>query len=363
MRDEPRRKTPEELLKECQAEEAAIAKRGHLKIILGYASGVGKSFRMFDEARRRRERGQDIVVGALQPQASPEVRALLRNLEVIPMKAVAGGTAIDVDAIVRRHPTVCVIDGLAYNNPPGVPNPTRWQDVQSLLSAEIKVIASINVQYVQELREQVETVTGKHVSETVPGSFIRSADEIEIVDAPPEAPMERSPEEQEEVRRREERLSRLRELALVLAADVVDFQLNDYLERHGIHQHFGAHERILVCVTPRANVEEMLGDARTAAERFHGDLIAAYVKQPHISPADQSALDSKLKLAAAAGASIETLEGEDPAEALLEYARSHGITQLYVGHSQRTGLARLWGTPLDKMIWEGHGMDVRVFPQ
>ena len=99
MRQERRRKTPEELLRECQAEEAAITKRGHLKIVLGYASGVGKSFRMFDEARRRRERGQDIIVGAIQPQAPPEVQGLLQNLEVIPMKTVAGGTAIDVEAI------------------------------------------------------------------------------------------------------------------------------------------------------------------------------------------------------------------------------------------------------------------------
>jgi two-component system sensor histidine kinase KdpD len=235
--------------------------------------------------------------------------------------------------------------------------------VQELLDAGIKVIASINVQYVDELRERVETITGKHVTETVPGSFIKSADEIEIVDAPPEAPMERSPEEQEKARRREERLSQLRELALVLAAEVVDFQLNDYLERHGIQHHLGPHERILVCVTPRANVEEMLEEARTVAERFHGDLVAAYVKQPGISAADQSALELKLKLAASAGASVEILDGDDPAEALLEYARSHGITQLFVGHSQRKGLARLRGAPLDKLIWEGHGMDVRVFPQ
>lgn len=363
MRQEPRRKTPEELLRECQAEEAAAAKRGHLKIFLGYASGVGKSYRMLDEARRRRERGQDIVVGAFQPKAPPEVQALLQNLEVVPMKTVAGGTAIDVEAIVRRRPAVCVVDGLAYNNPPGLRNPTRWQDVQELLDAGIKVIASINVQYVEELREQAEAISAKRIAETVPGSFIGSADEIEIVDAPPEAPMERSPEEQAEVRRREERLSRLRELALVLAADVVDVQLNGYLDRHGIHQHFGAHERILVCITSRANLEEMLEEGLTVAERFHGELIVAYVKQPGIAPADQSALDSKLSLASSFGARIEILEGDDPAGALLEYARSHGVTQLFVGHSRRKGLARLWGSPLDKMIWEGHGMDVRVFPQ
>src|SRR5215470_8911650 len=119
---ESRRKTPEEYLQEAQAEEARA--KGHLKIVLGYASGVGKSFRMLDEARRRRERGQDIVVGAIQPRVPRGAEALLEKLEVIPLKKVDAGTAIDVEAIIRRHPAVCFIDGLAYNNPLGLRNPT-----------------------------------------------------------------------------------------------------------------------------------------------------------------------------------------------------------------------------------------------
>ncbi len=362
MANNLRRKTPEELLREVQAEETS-ARRGHLKIFLGYASGVGKSFRMLDEARRRRERGQDVVVGAVQPKAPPEVEGLLRKLEVVPLKMVGGGAAIDLDAILRRSPKVCLIDGLAYNNPPGLRNATRWQDVQDLLNAGIKVIASVNVQYIAELADQVETITGKRAVETVPMSFIKSADEIEIVDAPPEEPMERSPEEQIEAHKREQRLGKLRELALVLAADVVDHQLNEYLEQHGLRQHFGAHERILVCITPRANLQAMLAEAKAAAESFHGELIVAYVKQPNISKSDQSALEARLAIANAAGAHVEILEGDDPARALLEFARSRGVTQLFVGHSQRTGLARLRASPLDKLIWEGHGMDVRIFPQ
>jgi two-component system, OmpR family, sensor histidine kinase KdpD len=362
---ETRRKTPEEYLRECQAEEEATASKrtGHLKIFLGYASGVGKSFRMLDEARRRRERGQDVVVGAMQSQVPEECEPLLRKLQVVPLKMVNGGTAIDVDALVLRHPAVCIIDGLAYDNPPGSRNPTRWQDVRDLLEAGINVVASINIQYVDELRERVEAITGKHVRQTVPLSFIQSADEVEIVDAPPEAPMEHSADEQVEIRKREERLSKLRELALVVTADIVDHQLSEYLERHAIKQHFGAHERILVCITPRANLQEMMEIAEITARRFHGDLIVAYVRQPNISPEDQSALDARLAIANAAGAHIEILEGSDPAEAILTFARSRGITQLFVGHSQRTGLARLKGSPLDKLIWEGHGIDVCVFPQ
>jgi len=362
MQAEARRKSPEDFLRECQAEEPAQQEKGHLKVFLGYASGVGKSFRMLDEARRRRQRGQDVVVGAVQPQVPPEVEPVLQKLEVIPLKAIGQSTAMDLDAVLARHPAVCVIDGLAYNNPTGLRNPTRWEDVRDLLDAGINVVASINIQYIAELRDRVEAITGKHVDQTVPLSFLRSA-EIEIVDAPPLEPMERSSGEHVEARNYEERLSKLRELALVVTADVVDQQLNQYLENHGMKQQFGAHERILVCITPRANMQEMLETAQTVARRFHCDLIVAYVKQPHLSAADQSALDARLAIASAAGAHVQVLEGDDPAETLLQLARSKGVTQLYVGHSQRTGLARLRGSPLDKLIWEGHGMDVCIFPQ
>jgi two-component system sensor histidine kinase KdpD len=358
-----RRRTPEELLRECQTEEEAAARTGHLKVMLGYASGVGKTFRLLDEARRRRARGQDVVVGAIQPEVPPEAKSLLSKLEIIPLKRFDGGTAIDVDAILRRHPTVCFIDGLAYNNPPAARNPTRWQDVHDLLRAGIKVVGSTNVQYIAELQDQIEAITGERKTETAPLSFLKNASEFEIVDAPPEEPVERSPEEQIEARKRDQRLSKLRELALVFAADVVDYQLNEYLECHGIHQHFGTHERILVCVTPHANLQQMLEEAQIVADKFHGELIVAYVKQPKLSAEDQSALDARLAIASAAGAHIEILEGDEPADAILEFARSRGVTQLFVGNKRRTGLSRLRASPLEKLIWQGHGMDVRVFPQ
>src|SRR4051794_29549040 len=169
MAVEKRRKTPEELLCEIQPEKPA-ARKGYLKILLGYASGVGKSYRMLDEARRRSERGQDVVVGAVQSQVPLEVAALLPRLEGIPLTQYDDGVALDVDALIARCPAVCFVDGLAYDNPPGARNPTRWQDVQDLLNAGIKVVASINIQYVSELRDQVERITGKGVSQTVPVS-------------------------------------------------------------------------------------------------------------------------------------------------------------------------------------------------
>jgi two-component system sensor histidine kinase KdpD len=363
MEHESPRKTPEQLLRECQAEEAAATK-GHLKIFLGYASGVGKSFRMLDEARRRKERGQDVVVGAIQPRVPPEAESLMQKLEVIPLKNIGGKTAIDLEALIRRHPAVCFIDGLAYDNPPGLRNATRWQDVLDLIQSGIKVIGSVNIQYIAELQPQVEAITGKHVDQTVPVGFIKSADEIEIVDAPAEDPLERSPEEQVVAARRAQRLSKLRELTLVLAADVVDHQLSDYLERHGVKQQFGANERIMVCITPRANATEMIETASSFAQRFHGELVVAYVSQPEISAQDQASLDQKLDMARAAGARIEILHGEDPVAAIVDFAKSAGITQLFIGHSQRAGIRpRIMGNPVDRLLHLSRGMDVRVFPQ
>jgi two-component system, OmpR family, sensor histidine kinase KdpD len=360
MSREIHRKTPDELLQELPPEEAGV--KGHLKIFLGYASGVGKSFRMLDEARRRKERGQDVVVGAIQPKVSPEVQKLLDKLEVLPLNKYSSGVAMDIAGIMRRHPAVCIIDGLAFNNPPGLRNPTRWQDAQDLVNAGIKVLGSINIQYVEELCPQVEGITGKHVTETVPVSFIKSADEIEIVDAPPEEPIERLLEQHMKIEIRRQQLSVLRELALVLAADVVDCQLSDYLEKHGIRQDVGTQERILVCVTPRANAREMIETARMIAERFHAEMTVAYVKQAELSLEDQAALEETLALARSAKAQIEILDGEDAVHAVLDYANSHAITQLFIGHTQR---ARKWpwSDPAEKLISQSCGMDLRIFPQ
>jgi two-component system sensor histidine kinase KdpD len=354
------RKTPDEILREVQAEEPSS--KGRLKIFLGYASGVGKSFRMLDEARRRRERGQDVIIGAVQPKVSQEVQRLVDQLEVVPLRNIQSGNAMDLEAILRRRPTVCVIDGLAFNNPPGLRNSTRWEDARELVSAGIKVIGSINIQYVEELREQAEALTGKHVLETVPTSFITSADEIEIVDTPAEEPIDRSPEQQMGADKRQQQLTMLREMTLVLAADVVDQQLSDYLEKHGIKQSYGTQERILVCITPRTNVKEMIETAQKIAERFHGELIVAYIKQADLSAADNAELEERLVIARSVSAQVVALDGDDLVDALLDFAKARGITQLFVGNSQRHRKWP-WSDPVDKLIRRSQGMDLRIFPQ
>jgi two-component system sensor histidine kinase KdpD len=352
QRDGNARRDPEALLRHAQAAERA-ATRGPLKIFLGYASGIGKSFRMFDEGRRRHERGEDVVVAAMQPDMDPEVELVARKMEVIPTLTIAGAPVIDVAAVLRRRPQVCLIDGLAYDNPPGSRHAQRCQDVDELLAAGIGVTTSLNIEYIEEQQDFVEGVTGRRRRETVPQSFIDQAEEVVVVDAPPDAT---TPEEAES-------LSKLRQRALLLTADVVDQQLEAYLQLHGVHSTWGTQERILVCMTPRANAAAMLASGRRNADRFHGELFAIYVNQTNLTPEDRSALDRNVMLARAQQAQIDVLDGKDPIATILAYARSQGITQLFVGHNLRQSLrTRLTGTLLDRLIDEAEGIDVRVFP-
>jgi two-component system sensor histidine kinase KdpD len=332
-----------------QPDEArADSPRGRLKVFLGYASGVGKSFRMFDEARRRKERGQDVVVGALQPQIPLEINPILSSFEIVPTIDIEGVPVIDVPAILCRHPQVCVVDGLAYDNPWGR-KARRWQDVEELLAHGINVIGSVNLQHIDDQREAVEKLTGKPVTETIPREFLNTADEIVVVDAPTEgAPAE---------------LSALREMALVLAADVIDAGLQRYLRSHDIEPASVTHERFLVCLTAHANTDRMIASARQSAARFHCDVLALYVRRPSSSEKDHREMEENLARARAAGARVDVLESDDPVESIVEYARSHGVTQIFVGHSMKNDWrTRLWGTPVSRLIRAAEGMDVRVFP-
>jgi two-component system sensor histidine kinase KdpD len=323
--------------------------RGRLKVFLGYASGVGKSFQMIDEGRRRHERGQDIIVGALQPEVPDEVRRILSSLAVVPTLDIQGVPVIDVPAIIRRHPQICLIDGLAYDNPAGSRNAHRWQDVEELLSAGITVVGSVNLQHIADQREAVEKITGRTVTDTIPREFLNAADEIVVVDAPTEgAPPE---------------ISKLREMALVLSADVLDAGLQRYLQAHGIEPLWGTNERIMICLTPRTHAEHLVASARRNADRFHCDVLGVYVKQRGLSERDQKAVQNALAVARAAGIHVNVLEGEDVVERIVEFARTHGVTQIFVGHGLKTRWrTRLFGSAMNRLIRLAHGMDIRVFP-
>ena len=361
------RPSPAQFLKRIE-EEKRHQSRGKLKVLLGYASGVGKSFRLLDEGRRRKARGEDVVVvSGVQGPASPAVEDLLRQFESIPSAAVPRSVGLDVPAIVRRRPAVALVDGLAYENPPGSKHPQRWQDIEEILSAGISVITSVNVQFIAERQAQVETIRGKSVRESVPESFLRTADEIEVVDAPAEYAVGRVAAEGSaapaDLPRLERQLSELREIALLMAAEIVDHQLGEYLRRAGIDHLYATHERILVCITPRSHASLMIRRGRRQADRFHGDLHVVHARQEGLGPKDQAVLDENLRAAGEAGAHVEILEGTDPAQAILAYAGRHGITQIFVGHSLQTNWKSSFKANLvERLILEADGIDVRVFP-
>jgi len=350
----PGTRDPEALLRQIEAAERA-EQRGQLKIFLGYAAGVGKSFKLFDEGRRRRERGEDVVVVATQPDSPAEVEKVIQGLERIPTRDEGGVPVIDMPAVLARHPQVSLVDGLAYNQPPGSRHAKRFEDVEELLGAGISVITSINLEYIAEQQDFVRGVLGKTKTDTVPQAFIDSADEVVVVDAPAEVVGSMLDAQQ---------LSQLRQRALLLTADVVDRQLEAYLRLHGIQLSWGTQERILVGMTPRANAAKMLASGRRNADRFHGELFAIYVTQENLTDEDRMALERNATLARAQQAHVEVLEGKDPIKTILEYARKQGITQIFVGHNLRRGWRdRLGGTPLDRLIRDAEGIDVRVFPQ
>ena len=344
---------PEALLRRIEAAERA-ERRGQLKIFLGYASGVGKSFKLLDEGRRRRERGEDVVIAAMQPDADPAVAAAIRGLPIIATRNEQGVPVIDIEAILARHPQVCLVDGLAYDNPEGSRHHKRYEDVEELLDAGISVLTSINLAYIAEQQEFIRQIFGRTRTDTVPQAFIDRADEVVVVDATPEA----------DTGIEEQQLSQLRQRALLLTADVVDRQMESYLRLNGIQSTWGTQERILVCMTPRANAARMLASGRRNADRFHGELFAIYVMQENLTAEDHMALERNVTLARAQHAHVETLEAKDPVQTILDYARSHGVTQIFVGHNlRRSWRNRLGGTPLDRLIRGAEGIDVRVFPQ
>ena len=307
-----------------------------------------------------------MVVCALQPEYPLEVQAILQELEIIPTVKIAKSESIDVPAVIRRHPQVALIDGLAYENPPGSPNAHRWQDVGQLLDAGISVIATVNLQYLEKLQDELERITGNRASCTIPSGFLdRTADEIAVVDAPARDCLGREPitGDRASVLVEGNKLSRLRELALLVAASVVDRQLESYLRSHGMDQSWGVQERILVCVSPRSNAKRMLESGRRNADRFQGEFYVVYIQERALSREDELILKQNLDYARELGAEVEILSGFGNAETILRFAKQKGISQIFVGHGTRDGVqARIWGSVVDRLIRSAEGIDVVVYP-
>lgn len=364
MPDESRRRTPDDLLADIEMEEHR-QQRGKLKVFLGYAKGVGKSFQMLDEGRRRRERGEDVVACALQTDYPPAIRAILNQLEVIPTVRSGGAEVVDLPTVIHRRPQVALIDGLAYDNPPGSAHAHRWQDVEQLLESGISVLATVNIQYLENLQEEVGRITGSHASFIIPRGFLeKSADEITVVDAPSEESVLQAEDGPARLAEKH-KLSRLRELALLVAASVVDRQLESYLRSQGTDPSWGVQERILVCVTTQADATKMLESGRRNADRFQGEFYVVHADQAFESKQTQNTLGRNLEVARELGAEVHLLSGNDAAQMILEFAMQRGITQIFVGHTPELASwwSRLRGELAARLIRAAEGIDVVVFPR
>jgi len=352
------RPDPEELLRHIQEQERQGG-RGRLKVFLGYAPRVGKSLRMFDEGLRRRKRGQDVVIGAVQSRGSDAVESFACQLELVPPKIVGDQETVDIAGVIARRPHVVLIDELARDNPPGSANPHRWQDVEQIRDAGINVVAALNLQHIFEHLDEVENVTGKRARNVVPESFLETADEIVIVDVPAD---NLSDALGQHPTLNADALTQLRELALLVTAQVIEKQLQRYMDAHSIRQSWGTQERILVCITPRSNAKPMIESGARAAARFHGQLLAVWVKQEGLTREAGETVQSNLEYARKLGAEAHILEEPDAIDAIVRFAHEHRVTQVFIGHSRQAAWKFWAANPVDRLIQGAEGMDVRIFP-
>jgi two-component system, OmpR family, sensor histidine kinase KdpD len=352
--------------------------RGKLRIYLGNAAGVGKTFAMLGEGHRRAERGTDVVVGFVETHGRKHTADLIGGLEVVPRTRIAYRGAsfeeMDLGAVLAREPEVVLVDELAHTNVPGSRNTKRWQDVEDLLDAGIDVISTVNIQHLESLNDVVEKITGVPQRETLPDAIVRAADQVELVDMTPEALRRRMahgniypPEKIDAALTnyfRTGNLTALRELALLWLADKVDEGLQRYRAEHHIQGTWEARERVVVALTGGPEGEHLIRRAaRIAARSSGGDLLAVHVtRSDGLTGADPAALAGQRRLAESLGGSYHQVVGDNIPEALLTFARAENATQLVLGASRRSWLtAMLTGPGIGARTIHGSGdIDVHI---
>lgn len=352
-------------------------RRGTLRIYLGAAAGVGKTFAMLNEGRRRRDYGQDVVVGFVEAHGRRKTADQIGDLEVVARRRLdyrgAAFEEMDVDAVLARAPQVALVDELAHTNVPGSRHEKRWQDVDELLDAGIDVISTLNVQHLESLADVVEQITGVTQRERIPDEVVRRADELQLTDLTPLALRNRlargdvyPPDRIDAALAnyfRPGNLSALRELALAWLADRVDEALAAYREQHGISQPWETRERVLVALTGSPDGERLVRRAARVARRSRGELVAVHVvPQDGLTAPSAALLAEQRELLEELGGSYHEVTGADIGEALLQTARSLNATQIVMGASRRSRWQRLTrGSVIGSVIREsGAGIDVHV---
>jgi two-component system sensor histidine kinase KdpD len=352
--------------------------RGQLRIYLGAAPGVGKTFAMLNEGSRRKERGTDVVAGFIETHGRRRTAEAIGDLEVVPRRVIDHrGSAfeeMDVDAVLARKPAVALVDELAHTNVPGSRNEKRWQDVAELLDVGIDVISTVNIQHLESVNDVVERITGVKQRETIPDAIVRQAEQIELVDMTPEALRRRMahgniyPAERIDPALtnyfRPGNLAALRELALLWVADRVDEALGEYRERHGITEPWETRERVLVALTGAPGTEALIRRAARMAQRAHGELLGVHVRGAEGLASGSGTLDAHHALLQDLGGEYHEVVASDVAKALTDFARTENCTQLVLGASQRSRLNELLhGSIVNRIIRLSGTIDVHVISQ
>ncbi|CCG42401.1 sensor histidine kinase [Magnetospirillum molischianum] len=365
--DRDNRPSPEALLAEAQREG-----RGRLKIFLGAAPGVGKTYAMLQAAHERVREGLDVVAGVVETHRRRETEALVEGIELLPQRQVEyrgrSFREMDIDALLRRRPKIALIDELAHTNIPGSRHVKRWQDIDELLAAGIDVYSTLNIQHLESINDVVEQISGVKVRETLPDSVLATADEIEVIDLSPQDLIKRMEEGKVYVPEQARRamrsfftpgtLTALRELALRHAAERVDRQMVDYMRAHAISGPWPARERILVCFDEKVDAERLVRAAKRAAERRGAAWVAVTVETAvaHIvTEAEKDRMAAAMRLATQLGGETATLQGDDVADTVLTYARERNCTQIVVGRARRSGRFGRWGKSVTDRLIERAG--------
>jgi two-component system sensor histidine kinase KdpD len=384
------RRTPEEWLEISQREEAKFSSspldekstgqpsaQGRHKIFLGFAAGVGKTYKMLEEANRRRERGQDVVIGYIETHGRKGTETQLGQLENIPRKKVdyrgVMMEEMDTEAILQRRPSIVLVDELAHTNVPGSAREKRWQDVQVLLDAGITVLSTVNVQHLESLNDIVFDITGVRVRETIPDHVLRGADEVTIVDITPRALINRlqrgdiyTPEKIEQALSnffRQGNLNALREIALREIASDVDEDVTAYRKAKRIELPWATGDRIMVCLSPTQESLRLLRRGWRVAQRLQAEIVAVYVATHPPSATEKKVLQSDFALAERLNIPVVTLHGDVAAE-LIRYTKENEITQLVIGHSSRSRWQELVkGSIVNRLTRELRTVDILIITE
>jgi two-component system sensor histidine kinase KdpD len=369
-------KTPDQWLEEISP---PVRTKGILKLFLGYAPGVGKTYSMLSEAIRRRSRGEDVVIGFVETHGRKGIAELASQLEQVPRKRIEyKGTVfeeMDTDAILARNPRVVLVDELAHTNIPGSKHRKRYEDVLDLVAAKMEVLSTVNVQHLESIAPTVGAITGIRVRETVPDWVLEHASEIVMVDLTPEALQNRMrrgevyhTEKVDQALKnffRQGNLIALRELALRQVAEQVDRNLESYMDQKDIQEIWAVRERLAVCFSSNPRAQYLIARAARMARRMDAELYALYVDLGQDSSGqDQKSLSANIQFAESLGAKVVKLKGKDVATATAQFVREKHVTQVIFGRSAVEGWRKyLYMTAIHRFLRDAPAVDVHIVTQ